>query len=126
MCNCCTAGVDRRALACALKEAEAAAANAKTAAKAAEKAAARAESLACAAREAAKTAESAAAHAEKAACAAEEALEKVRELIDDYLTNAGRGCCCHVQTVSDCCPQTASVFSYDTCSSSCERPCPCN
>lgn len=124
MCNCCPVTVDRRALACALKEAEAAAANACAAAKTAERAAERAENLACAARQAAETAECAAKHAEKAACCAEEALERVREMVEAYLNGAGRGCCCPVQTISDCCPQTASAC--DNGYTPYERHCPCN
>lgn len=85
MCNSCCSnhGTMRRALACALRQAEAAAQTACEAAKMAARAENQAERLACAAREAAQTAEHAARTAENAAHCAEEALARVRELIDN-------------------------------------------
>ncbi|MBE7022752.1 MAG: hypothetical protein E7414_06025 [Ruminococcaceae bacterium] len=113
MCNCCCAqnSVDRRALACALREAEAAAQRACEVAKVAARAENRAEELACAAREAAKAAEHATRTAENAASCAEEALAKVRELINDAAGNTCCGCACPYVNASVCGTQNASCYA---------------
>ena len=83
MCNRCHSTLDNRALQCALREAEAAAARACECARAAETAGCRAAEMARAAEQAACRAENAASAAHSAAECAEVALEKVRCLIED-------------------------------------------
>jgi len=102
-CNCSGYSAMQRAYACALKEAENAAARACHAAKQAEKASRNAERLACAAREAAQTAEHAACAAQKAAECAEAALAKVREMACEFSNCNGCNCPLATANYSDCC-----------------------
>lgn len=90
--NCCNT-TDNRSIKRWVREAEVAASKACEAAKVAEASVCRAASLAKAAEEAACQAEHAAKVAREAASAAEQIAEKVRCMIDEYLSaNSGCGC----------------------------------
>ncbi len=102
-CNCSARSAMQRAYTCALREAENAAARARSAAKTAERAGQNAERLACAAREAAQTAENAACAAQRAAECAEAALAKLKEMACDFSNCNGCNCPLANASYSDCC-----------------------